>query len=91
MLLVAFLPMLSVAVSAQVTVSGIVRDNGNEPIIGASVMERGTANGTVTDLDGQFSLNVSSENAVLVFSQFTSFLAMVRQQLDKQEQPYCGD
>ena len=68
MLLVAFLPMLSVAVSAQVTVSGIVRDNASEPIIGASVMERGTANGTVTDLDGQFSLDVSSENAVLVFS-----------------------
>lgn len=68
MLLVAFLPMLSLTAFTQVKVSGIVRDNGNEPIIGASVMERGTANGTVTDLDGQFSLDVSSENAVLVFS-----------------------
>lgn len=61
-------PLLSLSVSAQVTVSGTVLDNGNEAVIGASVMERGTTNGTVTDLDGQFTLEVSSKDAVLVFS-----------------------
>ena len=60
--------LLPLAMVAQVKVSGTVMDGGKEAIIGASVMERGTTNGTVTDLDGQFSLDVSSPNAVLVFS-----------------------
>ena len=61
-------PLLALTSFAQVKVSGTVMDNGHEAIIGASVMERGTTNGTVTDLDGQFTLDVSSPNAVLVFS-----------------------
>lgn len=40
------------------TVSGVVLDNTGEPIIGASVMEKGTTNGGITDLNGKFSLNV---------------------------------
>lgn len=38
------------------------------PLMGASVMEKGTGNGTVTDLDGNFTLKVSSSDAVLVIS-----------------------
>lgn len=49
------------------TVSGIVKDSSGEPIIGASVLEKGTTNGTITDLDGKFTLSVSS-NAVLQIS-----------------------
>ncbi len=49
------------------TVSGIVKDSNGEPIIGASVLEKGTTNGTITDLDGKFTLSVSS-NAVLQIS-----------------------
>jgi TonB-linked SusC/RagA family outer membrane protein len=41
------------------TTGGVVVDARNEPIIGASIVERGTANGTVTDIDGKFSLPVS--------------------------------
>ncbi len=41
-----------------VTVKGIVKDNHGEPIIGATVMEKGTKNGTVTDIYGKYSLNV---------------------------------
>ncbi len=44
---------------AQTTVSGTVVDAGNgEPIIGASILEIGTTNGTITDFDGNFTLNV---------------------------------
>lgn len=51
------------------TVKGIVKDAKlNEPIIGATILEKGTSNGTVTDVDGNYSLNVASKNAVLVFS-----------------------
>ncbi|MHB9141142.1 MAG: SusC/RagA family TonB-linked outer membrane protein [Paludibacter sp.] len=49
------------------SVSGVVKDAGNgEPIIGANVFEKGTTNGTITDLNGQFNISVPS-NAILVF------------------------
>ncbi|NDV83985.1 TonB-dependent receptor [Bacteroides sp. 51] len=63
-----FVFFLSVGAFAQsISISGTVKDASNEPIIGASVLEKGTANGTVTDLDGNFRLNVSG-NAVLTVS-----------------------
>lgn len=40
-------------------VSGTVTNLAGEPIIGASVVQKGTSNGTVTDMDGKFSLNIS--------------------------------
>lgn len=36
-------------------------DANNEPIIGATIVEKGTSNGTITDFDGNFSLNVADE------------------------------
>ena len=41
------------------TVSGIVKDENGEPIIGANVVEKGTTNGTVTDMDGKYTLTVT--------------------------------
>ena len=53
---------------AQNTVRGVVISaTDQEPIIGATVLEKGSLNGTVTDLDGQFTLAVKN-NAVLVVS-----------------------
>lgn len=49
------------------TVKGRVVDNNREPLIGVNVVEKGTTNGTVTNIDGHFSLNVSP-NSTLVFS-----------------------
>lgn len=49
------------------TISGQVVDSKGETIIGANIMEKGTTNGTITDFDGKFTLNVSS-NATLVIS-----------------------
>ena len=55
--------------NAQIAVKGTVTasDNG-DPMIGASVMEKGTMNGTVTGVDGTYALNVTDGNAVLVFT-----------------------
>jgi len=55
-------------------VKGVVKDAKGEPIIGATVTEKGTKNATVTDFDGNYSLNVSSRNAVLVVS-YIGFVA----------------
>lgn len=66
----AFLLFLLIGVAtsfAQVSVKGTVTDNTGEPIIGASILEKGTTNGTVTDLDGNFALSTKS-GATLVFS-----------------------
>lgn len=50
------------------TITGIVSDNFGQPLPGANILEKGTKNGTQTDFDGKFSLNVSSKNAHLVIS-----------------------
>lgn len=54
-------------VQQKIRVEGIVRDNMG-PTPGASVLEKGTNNGVITDVDGKFSINVSSKNAVLQIS-----------------------
>ena len=48
-------------------INGVVIDKNGEPIIGANIMEKGTSNGTITDFDGKFTLNVSNK-ATLVIS-----------------------
>lgn len=55
-------------VQGKIAVSGTVKDKNGEPLIGVSVVEKGTTNGMITDLDGNFSLSVSSPEAVLEFS-----------------------
>ena len=45
-------------VAAQQTVSGVIMDTDNEPLIGASVVVKGTTIGTLTDIDGSYSINV---------------------------------
>ena len=58
----------SVAASAQqITVSGTVQDAQGEPIIGANILVKGTSNGTITDLDGNFQLKADAD-AILVIS-----------------------
>ena len=43
---------------AQQTIKGTVFGSDDEPILGANVLEKGTTNGTVTDMDGEFALSV---------------------------------
>ena len=54
-------------VSAQTTINGQVKDETGDGVIGASVVEKGTSNGTVTDFDGNFSLKCKP-GATLVFT-----------------------
>jgi len=51
-----------------VTVTGIVTDERYEPLIGVNVQVKDTTIGTVTDIDGKYSLSVSGNQSVLVFS-----------------------
>lgn len=49
-------------------ISGRITDTEGNPLAGASILEKGTTNGTATREDGSFSLNVKSDDAILVFS-----------------------
>ncbi|MBO5552720.1 MAG: TonB-dependent receptor [Paludibacteraceae bacterium] len=67
--ILAFLWMLcfTAFAQAQVTATGVVVDAATgEPIIGASVLEEGTSNGTITDFDGNFSLPVGKDAMVVI-------------------------
>ncbi|NAS12996.1 SusC/RagA family TonB-linked outer membrane protein [Poritiphilus flavus] len=65
-----FLMVLSVSsvVLAQTQVTGVVLDEANVPLPSATVLEKGSNNGVVTDFDGNFSITVSNSNATLVIS-----------------------
>ena len=67
----------SASVQAQ-TVSGNVKDPTGEPVIGATVMEQGTQNGTVTDFDGNFTITLKGKSNKLVFS----YVGMQNQTVD---------
>lgn len=64
--LLAMLMPLSL-LAQDIKVQGVVKDQTGETVIGATVMQKGTSNGTVTDFDGNFSLTVPS-NATLTIS-----------------------
>ena len=66
-LLLIFVALFAGVVSMRAQVSGVIVDESGEPIIGASILEQGTTNGTITDLDGNFLLQ-AAEGAILEFS-----------------------
>lgn len=68
-LLLFFTFMLPIGALAQnnIQLTGTVTDTTGETVIGASVLEKGTTNGVITDIDGNFSLSVSP-NATIIIS-----------------------
>ena len=61
--------LMSISMFAQQhSVKGTVVDQNGQPIIGMTVMEQGTQNGTTTDIDGNYQITVSSGGAVLEFT-----------------------
>ena len=59
---------MGVQAFAQSSVSGKVTDQSGEPLVGVNVLVKGTTNGTMTDLDGKYTLSNLKQGAVLVFS-----------------------
>ena len=57
-------------------ISGLVTDENGEPLIGANILEVGTTNGTLTDVRGEYSLNLSQSNKLQV-----SYIGYVTQEL----------
>jgi TonB-linked SusC/RagA family outer membrane protein len=68
---------VAVPVLQGLQVSGTITDDSGQPVPGVNVIEKGTTNGTATDTDGKYSLLVSNDNAILVYS----FIGYMTQEL----------
>lgn len=63
--------------------TGVVLEANGEPVIGATVMEKGTSNGTSTDLDGKFALNVNPKGTLVI-----SYVGYATQEIPVKGQSY---
>ena len=72
-----FLVSLSLGLFAQKQVSGVVLDSKGEPVIGASIQAKGTTQGTISDYDGKFEMEVPESVKTLV----VSFVGMATQEV----------
>ena len=77
------LPLTEMTVQNERVLKGVVKTADGGTLPGATVIEKGTSNGTITDFDGNFTLNVSKANAVIVFS----FVGMSTIEIDYTGQP----
>ncbi len=69
-ILITLIAFFSQAVHAQRAITGVVQDEAGVPLIGVTILEEGTSNGTKTSIDGTYSITTMNENATLVFSYF---------------------
>ncbi len=66
--ILAMMLLVPLAAWSQRTVTGTVTDDNGQPLVGATVLVQGTSTGTVSDIDGTFSIDVPDDNSVLVVS-----------------------
>ena len=65
--------LLAITGFAQTTVTGLVTDNLKQPIIGATVLEKGTNNGKITDENGAFNLTIADVNAAILVVTYSGY------------------
>ncbi len=76
MLLLLCLGLPFQALAQKQSVTGTIVEANGEPVIGATVMEKGTANGTSTDIDGKFTINVNPKGTLVI-----SYVGYVTQEI----------
>lgn len=72
--------MLSLVVFSQQTINGVITDQAGEGLIGATILVEGTSTGTVTDVEGRFSLNIpdgSSGNLLISYTGYTNQVVLI--------------
>lgn len=83
-LLLILMAVFSLSISAQkITLKGHVEDGSGESIVGATVQEKGVNNGTITDLNGNFTLKISGQKAVVV-----SFVGMQTKEIKPKDKTF---
>lgn len=76
-ILLAMLLVMGFQVMAQITIKGKVLDESSSPIAGVTITVKGTNTGVVTNMDGEYKIQASSENDVLVFA----FIGLITQEV----------
>jgi len=79
---VLFFVGLSSVALAQTRISGQVTDENNSPVPGVNIVEKGSSNGTTTDSEGRYTMNVTGSNSILVFS----FIGYITQEVQVGQQ-----
>ena len=77
MLLASVLAIDVMGQKTTLTVTGKVTDLEGDPLSGVSVVVQGTTRGTITNIDGAYSINVPSKQSVLVFSMISMKLSII--------------
>ena len=79
--ILSFFALLACTITyAQQTITGSVVDKTGETVIGATVMEKGTSNGTITDFDGNFTLKVEAGRTLVI-----SYIGFLTQEVPAQD------
>lgn len=65
---IILLSLSCLAANGQIQVRGTVKDTFNEPLIGVNIVEKGTTNGVITDINGNYAITVAGGNSELTFS-----------------------
>ena len=81
-IIIAFLLILPVAVFAQKSISGKVTDEQGSGIPGVNIYVKGTTTGTISDIDGNYTIEVPDEESILVFS----YVGYVKQEIQVGDQ-----
>ncbi|HMR90432.1 MAG TPA: TonB-dependent receptor plug domain-containing protein, partial [Saprospiraceae bacterium] len=66
-LFLLFFAIFTIVLNGQ-TLTGVVTDNSGLPLIGVSIVEKGTNNGVVTDIDGVYNINLTTNKPIVIFS-----------------------
>ncbi|MFC2335431.1 MAG: SusC/RagA family TonB-linked outer membrane protein, partial [Prevotella sp.] len=82
LLLLSVLFSLTVSAQQQITVKGSVLSSDNEPVVGATVLQTGTGNGTVTDVNGEFTITVPAGSMLKI-----SYIGFQTQDVKASSQP----
>ena len=61
-------PDVTMGVDQELRITGVVKDTDGEPMVGVTVMVKGAGTGTITDIDGNYSISVPNSKSVLTFS-----------------------
>ena len=82
LLLLSVLCCLTVSAQQQITAKGSVLSSDNEPVVGATVLQTGTSNGTVTDVNGEFTITVPAGSMLKI-----SYIGFQTQDVKASSQP----
>lgn len=64
---IIFLSLSCLAAKGQIKVQGTVVDALSEPLVGVNIVEKGTTNGVITDINGTYTITVANSNSELTF------------------------